>query len=105
MEKLQFERREKIAAALFVAAAGVTAYTNRKEGKTGIARLYPGGTLFADIVRDVKEGALTRFAFLVKNNDPLEFDFDGVEHTKEELDEVSEAFDLDDNQDNPLQNA
>lgn len=103
MEKPQLQRREKIAIALVAAAAGLVALQTKKEGKTGIARLYPGGHFFADIIKDAKDEASTRLAFLIKDPDRKVYDFGDAEHSDEDLDEVINTFGLEITEDNPLQ--
>ncbi len=93
MEKYQLERREKIAAGIVLASAGLVALWARKEDRIGVARRYPGGAFFIDIIKDARDEASVRIAFVLKRLNPPEIDFEGVENTDAELDVVEETFD------------
>jgi hypothetical protein len=92
MEKFQLERREKIAAALVLAGIGASAIRARKDGITGIARLYPGGWVFADALRDGMETASARLSFRIRKTEPLDFEFGDAELTETELKDIEDAF-------------
>jgi len=92
MEKHQLDRREKIATGIVLASVGAVALWAKKDGRIGVARSYPGGSFFIDVIKDAKNEVSVRMAFVLKSLQPLKIEFGDSEHSDYELDELEETF-------------
>lgn len=98
MEKLQLERREKIAAGIVLAALGTgAALYARKGDRLGHARNYPAGSFIIDVLKGAKERSI-RLSGEIFSLDPLRIEVDNVEHTEADLTEIEKVFEIDSGQ-------